>query len=164
MREVGALLDAKAVNGGRSARNHLLCLAQTNDIPTRRVDKVLGIVGLSDVAGKQSKGFSLGISQRLGIAEACRDPGVAGAGIHGADHRQCGLPRGGARGAAAGAAGKRRHDMAAVTARPGAVPAQQRAGFAGSLRPELTKMRSVRSTYWSQVLLVLASLPWSVAF
>ncbi len=54
--------------------------------------------------------------------------------------------------------------MAAVTARPDAVPAQQRAGLAASLRPELTKMRSVRSTYWSQVLLVLASLAWSVAF
>jgi ABC-2 type transport system ATP-binding protein len=70
MREVGALLDAKAVHGGRSARNHLLCLAQTNDIPRRRVDEVLGIVGLSDVAGKRSKGLSLGMSQRLGIAAA----------------------------------------------------------------------------------------------
>jgi len=70
MREVGALLEARAVHGGRSARNHLLCLAQTNDIPARRVDEVLGIVGLSDVAGKRSKGFSLGMSQRLGIAAA----------------------------------------------------------------------------------------------
>jgi ABC-2 type transport system ATP-binding protein len=70
MHEVGALLDAKAVHGGRSARNHLLCLAQTNDIPPRRVDEVLGVVGLSDVAGKRSKGFSLGMSQRLGIAAA----------------------------------------------------------------------------------------------
>jgi ABC-2 type transport system ATP-binding protein len=70
MREVGALLDAKAVHGGRSARNHLLCLAQTNGIPRRRVDEVLGVVGLSDVAGKRSKGFSLGMSQRLGIAAA----------------------------------------------------------------------------------------------
>jgi ABC-2 type transport system ATP-binding protein len=68
MREVGALLDAKAVHGGRSARNHLLCLAQTNDIPRRRVDDVLGIVGLTGVARKRSKGFSLGMSQRLGIA------------------------------------------------------------------------------------------------
>ena len=68
MHEVGALLDAKAVHGGRSARSHLLCLAQTNGIPRRRVDEVLGIVGLSDVAGKRSKGFSLGMSQRLGIA------------------------------------------------------------------------------------------------
>jgi ABC-2 type transport system ATP-binding protein len=70
MREVGALLDAKAVHGGRSAYNHLLCLAQTNDIPRRRVDEVIGIVGLEDVAGKRSKGFSLGMSQRLGIAAA----------------------------------------------------------------------------------------------
>jgi ABC-2 type transport system ATP-binding protein len=68
MREVGALLDAKAVPGGRSARSHLLSLAQTNGIPRRRVDEVLGIVGLSDVAGKRSKGYSLGMSQRLGIA------------------------------------------------------------------------------------------------
>src|SRR5579862_4352473 len=49
MREVGALLDAKAVHGGRSARNHLLCLAQTNRIPRSRVDEVLGLVGLTDV-------------------------------------------------------------------------------------------------------------------
>jgi len=70
MHEVGALLDARAVHGGRSARNHLLCLAQTNGIPRRRVDEVLGIVGLSDVAKKRSKGFSLGMSQRLGIAAA----------------------------------------------------------------------------------------------
>ena len=68
MHGVGALLDAKAVHGGRSARSHLLSLAQTNGIPRRRVDEVLGIVGLSDVAGKRSKGFSLGMSQRLGIA------------------------------------------------------------------------------------------------
>jgi ABC-2 type transport system ATP-binding protein len=68
MHEVGALLDAKAVHGGRSGRSHLLSLAQTNGIPRRRVDEVLGIVGLSGVAGKRSKGFSLGMSQRLGIA------------------------------------------------------------------------------------------------
>jgi ABC-2 type transport system ATP-binding protein len=70
MRGVGALLDARAVHGGRSARSHLLCLAQTNGIAARRVDEVLGIVGLSDVAGKRSKGFSLGMSQRLGVAAA----------------------------------------------------------------------------------------------
>jgi ABC-2 type transport system ATP-binding protein len=70
MREVGALIDARAAHGGRSARNHLLCLAQTNGISPRRVDEVLDIVGLSDVAGKRSKGFSLGMSQRLGIAAA----------------------------------------------------------------------------------------------
>jgi ABC-2 type transport system ATP-binding protein len=68
MREVGALLEAKAVHGGRSAYNHLLCLAQTNNLPKRRVGEVLDLVGLSDVAGKRSKGFSLGMSQRLGIA------------------------------------------------------------------------------------------------
>jgi ABC-2 type transport system ATP-binding protein len=70
MREVGALLDAQAVHGGRSAYKHLLCLAQTNGISRRRVDDVIGLVGLADVAGKRSKGFSLGMSQRLGIAAA----------------------------------------------------------------------------------------------
>jgi ABC-2 type transport system ATP-binding protein len=68
MREVGALLEAKAVHGGRSAYNHLLCLAQTNSLPRRRVDEVLELVGLTEVAKKRSKGFSLGMSQRLGIA------------------------------------------------------------------------------------------------
>ena len=68
MREVGALLDAKAVHGGRSAYNHLLCLAQTNNLPKRRVSEVLELVGLTDVARKRTKGFSLGMSQRLGIA------------------------------------------------------------------------------------------------
>src|SRR6201996_6650256 len=68
MREVGALLEAKAVHGGRSAYNHLLCLAQTNSLPRRRVGEVLELVGLSEVARKRSKGFSLGMSQRLGIA------------------------------------------------------------------------------------------------
>jgi ABC-2 type transport system ATP-binding protein len=68
MLEVGALLDAKAVHGGRSAYSHLLCLAQTNNLPRRRVNDVLELVGLSEVAKKRSKGFSLGMSQRLGIA------------------------------------------------------------------------------------------------
>jgi ABC-2 type transport system ATP-binding protein len=58
------------VPGGRSAYNHLLCLAQTNDLPRRRVGEVLELVGLSDVAKKRSKGFSLGMGQRLGIAAA----------------------------------------------------------------------------------------------
>ena len=70
MREVGALLDAKAMHGGRSAYNHLLCLAQSNNLPKRRVDEVLGLVGLAGVGAKRSKGFSLGMGQRLGIAGA----------------------------------------------------------------------------------------------
>ena len=70
MHQVGALLDAKAMHGGRSAYNHLLCLAQSNNLPRRRVDEVLGLVGLAEVAGKRSKGFSLGMGQRLGIAGA----------------------------------------------------------------------------------------------
>ncbi|KJY43730.1 ABC transporter ATP-binding protein [Streptomyces sp. NRRL B-1568] len=69
-RQVGALLDAKAVHGGRSARLHLLSLAQLSGIPASRVDEVLGVVGLQDVARKRSKGFSLGMGQRLGIAAA----------------------------------------------------------------------------------------------
>jgi ABC-2 type transport system ATP-binding protein len=77
MREVGALLDAKAVHGGRSAYNHLLCLAQTNNLPRRRVGEVLELVGLSDVARKRTKGFSLGMGQRLGIAATLLgDPAV----------------------------------------------------------------------------------------
>lgn len=67
---VGALLEAKAVHPGRSARNHLLFLAQTQGIPARRVDEVLDLTGLRDVAGKRAGGFSLGMGQRLGIAAA----------------------------------------------------------------------------------------------
>ncbi|MFF4277383.1 ABC transporter ATP-binding protein [Streptomyces kronopolitis] len=69
-RQVGALLDAKAVHGGRSARQHLLSLAQLSGIPAGRVDEVLKVVGLQDVAGRRSQGFSLGMGQRLGIAAA----------------------------------------------------------------------------------------------
>ncbi|WP_329136702.1 ATP-binding cassette domain-containing protein [Streptomyces sp. NBC_01476] len=69
-RRVGALLDAKAVHGGRSARQHLLSLAQLSGIPARRVDEVLAVVGLQGVAAHRSKGFSLGMGQRLGIAGA----------------------------------------------------------------------------------------------
>jgi ABC-2 type transport system ATP-binding protein len=70
LREVGALLDAKAIHGGRSAYHHLLCLAQSNNLPARRVNEVLEIVGLTEVARKRAKGFSLGMGQRLGIAAA----------------------------------------------------------------------------------------------
>ncbi|WP_327268279.1 ABC transporter ATP-binding protein [Streptomyces sp. NBC_01218] len=69
-RQVGALLDAKAVHGGRSARNHLLSLAQLAGIPAARVDEVLGVVGLREVAGRRSRNYSLGMGQRLGIAAA----------------------------------------------------------------------------------------------
>jgi ABC-2 type transport system ATP-binding protein len=70
LREVGALLDAKAVHGGRTAYNHLLLLAQSNGIPRNRVDDVLAIVGLEAVARRRAGGFSLGMGQRLGIAAA----------------------------------------------------------------------------------------------
>jgi len=77
LREVGALLDAKAFHPGRSARGHLLCLARTNCIPDKRVDQVLDIVGLTSVASKRAGKFSLGMGQRLGIASALLgDPGV----------------------------------------------------------------------------------------
>ena len=68
--EVGALLDAKAVHTGRSARNHLLAQAATHGIGRRRVDEVIGMTGLESVARKRSGTFSLGMGQRLGIAAA----------------------------------------------------------------------------------------------
>ncbi|MFI6857817.1 ABC transporter ATP-binding protein [Streptomyces sp. NPDC050416] len=67
---IGALLEAKAWHGGRSAYNHLLCLAQSNGIPRGRVHEVLETVGLTTVAKKKTKGFSMGMGQRLGIAAA----------------------------------------------------------------------------------------------
>ncbi|GII99226.1 ABC-2 type transport system ATP-binding protein [Sediminihabitans luteus] len=68
--EVGALLEAKAIHPGRSARNHLLALAATHRIPARRVDEVIDMTGLTQVARKRAGGFSLGMGQRLGIATA----------------------------------------------------------------------------------------------
>lgn len=77
LREVGALLDAKAIHPGRTARNHLRALATTNQIKMSRVDEVLDFAGISSVANKRVGGFSLGMSQRLGIAAALLgDPGV----------------------------------------------------------------------------------------
>jgi ABC-2 type transport system ATP-binding protein len=70
MAELGLLLEAKAMHTGRSARNHLLALAQTNGISRRRVDEVIDLVGLREVAGKRVGGFSLGMGQRLGVASA----------------------------------------------------------------------------------------------
>lgn len=70
LRTVGALLDAKWVHPNRSARAHLTWMAKANGIPKARVDEVIDIVGLSSVAGKRAGGFSLGMSQRLGIAGA----------------------------------------------------------------------------------------------
>jgi ABC-2 type transport system ATP-binding protein len=70
LREAGSLLEARAVHPGRSARGHLRALAATTGIPQRRVDEVIDLVGLREVAGKRSGGFSLGMGQRLGIAAA----------------------------------------------------------------------------------------------
>src|SRR4051794_14050757 len=70
LHEVGALLEAKAIHTGRSAYNHLLALAATTGIPRGRVDEVIDLVGLRDVARKRAGGFSLGMGQRLGIASA----------------------------------------------------------------------------------------------
>jgi len=75
--EVGALLEARSFNGGRSAYNHLRCLAASNGIGRRRVVEVLDLVGLDQVARRRAGGFSLGMGQRLGIAAALLgDPGV----------------------------------------------------------------------------------------
>ncbi|MFF9603201.1 ABC transporter ATP-binding protein [Streptomyces sp. NPDC014684] len=70
LQEVGALLEAKSVHPGRSARNHLRALALTHGIPRRRVDEVVELAGLGSVADKRAGSFSLGMGQRLGIAAA----------------------------------------------------------------------------------------------
>lgn len=70
LHEVGALLEARSVHTGRSAYNHLLALAQTHGIPRARVDQLIDLVGLRDVARKRAGQFSLGMGQRLGIASA----------------------------------------------------------------------------------------------
>src|SRR5262245_54033198 len=70
LRQVGALLEAKSFHKARSARNHLLALAQTHGIPATRVDEVLAMVGLEGVGRRRAGGFSLGMAQRLGIAAA----------------------------------------------------------------------------------------------
>jgi ABC-2 type transport system ATP-binding protein len=70
MAELGILLEARAVHTGRSARNPLLALAATNGVGRRRVDELIDMVGLREVAGKRAGGFSLGMGQRLGIASA----------------------------------------------------------------------------------------------
>lgn len=70
LHEVGAMLEARAIHTGRSAYNHLLALAATTGIPARRVNEVIDLVGLREVAKKRVGGFSLGMGQRLGIASA----------------------------------------------------------------------------------------------
>jgi ABC-2 type transport system ATP-binding protein len=70
LHEVGALLEARSVHTGRSAYSHLLALAQTHGIPRTRVDQLIDLVGLHDVARKRAGQFSLGMGQRLGIAAA----------------------------------------------------------------------------------------------
>ena len=77
LREVGAMLEAKSFHPGRSARAHLRALAVSNAIPDRRVDEVLGIVGLESAGHRRAGKFSLGMAQRLGIAAALLgDPGI----------------------------------------------------------------------------------------
>ncbi len=70
LHHVGAVLEVRAVHGGRSAYNHLLCLAQSNGLGARRVSEVLALVGLDEVADRRAGKFSLGMSQRLGLAAA----------------------------------------------------------------------------------------------
>jgi ABC-2 type transport system ATP-binding protein len=77
LREVGAVLDARAFHPGRTARQHLRALAASNDIARSRVDSVLDVVGLTGVANRRARMLSLGMAQRLGIAAALLgDPGV----------------------------------------------------------------------------------------
>ncbi|WP_129668876.1 ATP-binding cassette domain-containing protein [Phytoactinopolyspora endophytica] len=77
MQEIGAVLEAKAFHPTRTARNHLRMLAAGSRVPKKRIDEVLDFVGLSDVKRKKPKGFSLGMSQRLGLAQALLgDPGT----------------------------------------------------------------------------------------
>jgi ABC-2 type transport system ATP-binding protein len=77
LHEVGALLEAKAMHPSRTARNHLRWLAASNGIASRRVEEVLELTGLTSVANRRTKGFSLGMAQRLGVAAALiGDPGV----------------------------------------------------------------------------------------
>ena len=77
LRHVGALLEARAVHPGRSARDHLRWLADSNGVGRRRVEEVLELVGLAEVAHRRTGGFSLGMGQRLGIATALLgDPGT----------------------------------------------------------------------------------------
>ncbi|MGH9294413.1 MAG: ATP-binding cassette domain-containing protein, partial [Acidimicrobiales bacterium] len=70
LHEVGALLEARSIHPGRSARAHLQILAESNHVPLGRVDEVLDVVGLSSVASQRAGKFSLGMGQRLGIAAA----------------------------------------------------------------------------------------------
>jgi ABC-2 type transport system ATP-binding protein len=77
MREIGAVLEAKSFHPTRTARNHLRMLAAANRIPTSRVDEVFDIVGLTEVKNKKPRGFSMGMAQRLGLAQALLgDPAV----------------------------------------------------------------------------------------
>ncbi len=77
LREVGALLEARAIHTGRSAYHHLVAMAQTHGIPRSRVQEVIELVGLSGVARRRAGGFSLGMGQRLGVAAALLgDPSV----------------------------------------------------------------------------------------
>src|SRR6202042_725172 len=78
MAELGILLDARSVHPGLSARNNLLALARTAGISRRRVDEVIELAGLGEVASTRAGGFSLGMGQRLGVAAAPRPPPAGG--------------------------------------------------------------------------------------
>ena len=134
MREVGALLDAKAVHGGRSGYNHLLCLAQTNNLPRKRVGEVLDLVGLTEVARRRTKGFFLGMAQRLGIAATLLgDPKVLmfEEPVNGLDPE--------------GILWIRDADRIRAGRRPGRRPRVR------------AQIRSVRSTYWTLLMLLAVS-------
>lgn len=92
LQEIGALIDAKAIHPGRSARDHLRVLAHTHGISARRVDDVLEMVGLQSVARRRAGKFSLGMGQRLGIAAALLgDPAAVmlDEPVNGLDPRSC---------------------------------------------------------------------------
>src|SRR6202046_647269 len=115
--EVGALLEARAIHTGRSARNHLLALAATHAIRASRVDQVLDLVGLSDVAGQRAGSFSLGMGQRLGLCRGAARGSRPGD-PRGADQRPG--PRGRALGPQpAQGAGRRRPDGVPVQSHDG---------------------------------------------
>ncbi len=155
MSELGILLDARSVHPGLSARSNLLALARTAGIGRRRVDEVIELAGLGEVAGTRAGGFSLGMGQRLGVAAALLGqpqtvvldphPCFARGGLHASDPGQHRVPR-------------RSDAMSAVTATALAPVPATVAGPVTQVRvvrSEWTKLRALRSTWWCGLLAVV---------